>query len=1535
MNSWATKTVETLPDGNQNIVYTNSAGGMMVKDYRDTTASQDWITYWKYDTDGRPVLQAEPSAVTGYDDTHADLMNFSLGVSPYVRDAAGRIEARTFGSSTTATSSTAGDVAGFLKEVDLKRGETGTAVPQLLDTYIAHANTAGVTVYPTAAETVYRNDNGTGGETTNLAYTFFSGTNQVQQQTVTRPAATTGENGSGSTDADVSVLDQDGRVTWTKDAAGFINYFEHDPVTGALTKQITDVDTTQTSTFANLPSGWATPTGGGLHLTTTYEVDVLGRTTKVTDPNGNVTYTVFNDAGHETRTYPGWDATNNVPTGPTQVTREDWAGGYTETLTMSATPAVSGGRPTGGESISSVESLSRNVLNDAGQVVDQDLYVTLSGTSYSQSSVTLGTSGTNYDRTQLGYDTDGRPNKTVTPTGTIDRTVSDGQGRPVSQWVGTDDTPTTGYWSPTNTAGTDLVKVEDLEYDSGGVGDGNLTKDTLHPGGGAADRVTQTAYDWRDREVAVKHGVETTESTSLNRPITYLVYDNLNEVTETDGYDGDTLSITADGNSDGVPDAPSSGALRAKSTAAFDEQGRDYQDKTFSVDPSSGSVSTNALTTNRWYDPRGLAIKTSSPGGLVVKDVYDGAGRQTVEYQTDGGGDSGYADASTVTGDAVLQQVEAAYDADGNAILTTTRERFHDETGTGALGTPSTGVHARVSYAAEYIDAANRLTADVDVGTNGGSAYTRPSTVPNRSDSVLVTGYEYNTAGWLSDTTDPRGLLDKTSYDLAGQTIKTIENYVDGTVSDADDKTTEFTFNPNGQTVNTSADLTGGGQETTANVYGVGTSGGLVSNDLVAAVEYPDPSIGSPSSGSEDTYTYNQLGQVLTFTDRNGTVHTYTYDVLGRKTADAITTLGTGVDGAVRRIETAYDGQGNPYLVTSYDAASGGSVVNQVQRAYNGLGQLTQEWQATSGTVNTSTTPSVQYGYSFAPAGSTNHSRLTSITYPNGRVVTYNYATGLADAISRLSSITDGSTTLESYQYLGLRTVVTRAHPETGVDLTYVKLTGESDGAAGDRYTGLDAFGRVIDQRWTTSGRTAADRRQSGYDRDSNRLYADNRVSTSNSELYAYDGLNQLTSFQRGTLNGTKDGLTGSASRSQSWTTDAVGNFDGQTTDGTTQTRSANKQNEITSVSGAATPTYDAAGDMTGDEAGKQFAYDAWGRLVMVKDAGGTTLATYRYDGLNRRVRDVEAATTDLYYSAQWQVLEEDVGGSAVNSYAWSPAYVDALIARDSGGTRLYVAQDANWNVVALVTTAGAVAERYAYDSYGTQTVTDGSWNTRSGSSYTWTYGFQGRPSDSAAGGYNFRNRQEDPTLGRFGSNDPLGFRGEDVNSYRALGNSPMTGVDPWGLQKKDDGVTVLPPVVITAPRPGPIQITIPNNGRPITITQGKPSLKISGDPGSVPIFDYVNPYLKIGGLPGKPTYLPGVKLQWPGLGTCDLSVVPGSKTAPPIFKGGLEFPLFTFGPVTVVSSGNLTVPLGPNPPGKKPDPILSGGIEFRLGGPK
>src|SRR6185437_6691686 len=78
-----------------------------------------------------------------------------------------------------------------------------------------------------------------------------------------------------------------------------------------------------------------------------------------------------------------------------------------------------------------------------------------------------------------------------------------------------------------------------------------------------------------------------------------------------------------------------------------------------------------------------------------------------------------------------------------------------------------------------------------------------------------------------------------------------------------------------------------------------------------------------------------------------------------------------------------------------------------------------------------------------------------------GYVLAYNYSSGLNDGISRLSSLSDSTGTLESYSYLGLSAVVVRSHPQPGVDLTYVKQTGESNGAAGDEYTGLDAFGRV------------------------------------------------------------------------------------------------------------------------------------------------------------------------------------------------------------------------------------------------------------------------------------------------------------------------------------------------------------------------------------------------------------------------------------------------------------------------------------------
>ena len=366
--------------------------------------------------------------------------------------------------------------------------------------------------------------------------------------------------------------------------------------------------------------------------------------------------------------------------------------------------------------------------------------------------------------------------------------------------------------------------------------------------------------------------------------------------------------------------------------------------------------------------------------------------------------------------------------------------------------------------------------------------------------------------------------------------------------------------------------------------------------------------------------------------------------------------------------------------------------------------------------------------------------------------------------------------------------MVRRGHAESGVDLTYIKASGESNGEAGDQYAGLDRFGRIVDQRWRTSS-VEKDRYQYRYDRDGNRLYRENMLSTTLSEIYWYDGINQLKQYARGQMAGPPNEWTISASRWQTWDYDALGNMEAVNTDGTNQTRTHNKQNEITAVSGATTPVFDANGNMTTDETGKQYVYDAWNRLVTVKNSGGTTIASYAYDALTRRVSETASSvTTDLYYSAGWQVLEERVGGAATKSYVWSPVYVDAMVARDrdtdangSLDERLYVTHDANFNVTGLVTTGGTVAERYTYDPYGAAQARDGSWTVTT-TAYVWQYLHQGGRLSGESGLYAFRYRDYSPTLGRWVTMDPIGA---NINLYVLSINNVVNNVDPYGLWEK------------------------------------------------------------------------------------------------------------------------------------------------------
>jgi len=288
--------------------------------------------------------------------------------------------------------------------------------------------------------------------------------------------------------------------------------------------------------------------------------------------------------------------------------------------------------------------------------------------------------------------------------------------------------------------------------------------------------------------------------------------------------------------------------------------------------------------------------------------------------------------------------------------------------------------------------------------------------------------------------------------------------------------------------------------------------------------------------------------------------------------------------------------------VTSYDnAAIGqGNIVNQVQMVYNNFAQATTEYQSHSGAVNMATTPKVQYGYA---DGSANTVRPASMTYPNGRVLNFNYGSGggINDAAGRVGSLldNDGATQLASYSYLGRQNIVLVNSPQPGLQYTLAGIASGNDADTGDIYHGLDRFSRIKDVIWLATGSSSSsssssggaghilERIQHGYDRAHDRLWRAELADPLDlhDELYSYDGIHRLKELQRGSLAA---GNTAVSARSfaQCWSLDETGNWSGfqQSTTGTiwdvVQNRTSNPANEIsivtTSVGPAwVTPTYD------------------------------------------------------------------------------------------------------------------------------------------------------------------------------------------------------------------------------------------------------------------------------------------------------------------------------------------------------------------------
>jgi RHS repeat-associated protein len=139
---------------------------------------------------------------------------------------------------------------------------------------------------------------------------------------------------------------------------------------------------------------------------------------------------------------------------------------------------------------------------------------------------------------------------------------------------------------------------------------------------------------------------------------------------------------------------------------------------------------------------------------------------------------------------------------------------------------------------------------------------------------------------------------------------------------------------------------------------------------------------------------------------------------------------------------------------------------------------------------------------------------------------------------------------------------------------------------------------------------------------------------------------------------------------------------------------------------------------------------------------------------------------------------------------------IDELIARNNNGQEQFFHQDRLGNTGAVTGINGAVLEHYRYDAFGAPSFRypNGTERMPNETGINNRFLFTGREWVQRYGFYEYRARAYNPFLGRFMSEDPIGFAAGDTNLFRYCGGDPVNYVDPFGLvsevqpKKKDQG---------------------------------------------------------------------------------------------------------------------------------------------------
>ncbi len=490
------------------------------------------------------------------------------------------------------------------------------------------------------------------------------------------------------------------------------------------------------------------------------------------------------------------------------------------------------------------------------------------------------------------------------------------------------------------------------------------------------------------------------------------------------------------------------------------------------------------------------------------------------------------------------------------------------------------------------------------------------------------------------------------------------------------------------------------------------------------------------ANGNETRYGYDREGRLVSTIYADGATISNVYDAAGnvQRVTDAMGNYAESVhDGLDRLVQrTLYRAGGQAQKTVTYTYHPSGPLASYGDGTTSGSFSFDR---ATRTETRTFQYPTFEKSlvYTYDPLG-----RKTSCRGLDGQTNSYSY-----DSLGRLQSIAvpgEGLITFSEYQGLNAGRM---AFPGGVVQSVYYDEIGNVASSVV-----RDAAGDVIlavSCEWDSLQRMVR------------------RTVNGEVETYTYDRFGQLTS----------------AGPYQWYAYDPLGNLTNGVLDQGGVTWQYDNRNRLLGGSGLAC-AYDANGSLTSRTVQGTtvfYRYHAEGNLAELLNTQGVTIASYDYNPWGKRLRkNVGGTNTYYFYSQEGLAAELSANGAVLRTYGYAPDGVwnhMPLYTRIGSNTYYYLNDPAGMPR-RLINGSGQVVWSAEYEPFGAAHVDTNSAvvnNLRGSSQYY----------DQESGLHYNLLRYYDPRLARYISADPLGELA-DLNTYRFVGNSPITGVDPLGL---------------------------------------------------------------------------------------------------------------------------------------------------------